>query len=175
MTDREIDRLAALPGVCSTTLAALALFDPSLVQLRLLRDNDGIRHFLAHRGVLVEDHARRIPVQWAWPRSGVGIAAVCWRQLLHEAMHTTLGREPTCLDLQYQTTATDGESWYRTVLDVTPFNPSPMTYEGAICARQTVAINSVAWVALIRPGMRKSGSDGPVPPWAVCRATGGEW
>lgn len=72
--DREVERLVALPGVTSATLAALAVHAPSVVQLQLLRDADGIRHFL--------ESARRPhappPASSTTPTDDVR-APVCWR------------------------------------------------------------------------------------------------
>jgi hypothetical protein len=86
-------------------------------------------------------------VRWAWPRSRGGVQAVCWRERLHEALQERLGYSPTLLNLQYQTIVVD-DNLYRAVVDVDAFE-TPMHYEGATCDRQTTAINSAAWMALM--------------------------
>lgn len=95
-----------------------------------------------------------------------GIEAVCWREHLHEALKERLGRNPTLLDLQYHTTVCNDT--YCTVVDIDVFD-APMRYEGATCIRQTTAINSAAWMALMDLCCR--GLCAPPPEVGDCQVT----
>ena len=85
---------------------------------------------------------------WLW---NADFQTVNWRDRLHRALASHLGREPTGDDLSYHTEGVrcqGGEGFRTTVVVGMPPPCGVRQYTGAACAHILTAIASAAWVAL---------------------------
>lgn len=77
-----------------------------------------------------------------------GLHSVNWRRELYNAFRRRMDREPTTLDIRYDTVADTGTGRYTTTLEVT-LNDAVHSYRGVPQYTRTVAIRCVSWMALV--------------------------
>jgi hypothetical protein len=77
-----------------------------------------------------------------------GLHSTNWRQELNNAVQRRIGREPTTLDIRYETIEDENRERYTTTLEVM-IDGTVYCYEGVPQLTRTLAIRCGSWMALV--------------------------